>query len=144
MQESLEGALERDLKPLLEESARMLGFDSEQRELIEEFMTDAWCSGVRSGREQMDARLGPKGPNAEEVALANFAEDFKPLMMEAADAFNLTVLETVGMWGFLQEAWQAGNRSCEAELMAFWIEFRKADVDEEARSWLDGREAGEG
>jgi hypothetical protein len=129
-------AKERDLKPLLEESAEILDLDYEQAEAMEDFLNLAWFSGTRSGRDQMEARATQQEPNVPAVAVARLESEFKELMERSADRLNLTLPRTINMWNYLHDAWMAGNRTCEAELMALYIEL-KSDVGAEARQWLE-------
>jgi hypothetical protein len=129
-------AKERDLTPLLEESSVLLEFDYEQTETMEDFLDLAWAAGTRSGRDQMEARATQPKPDVKAVVISRLEADFKKLMEQSADALNLTVPRTITMWGYLHEAWMAGNRTCETELMALYIEL-KSDVGEEAQQWLE-------
>lgn len=131
-------AKERDLKPLLEESSEILDLDYGQTEAMEDFLTLAWSSGTRSGREQMQARATEDAPDLQSIAIKRLETDFKALMDESADTLNLTVPGTICMWNFLHDAWMAGTRTCEAEIMALYIE-TQSDVGEEALKWLDHR-----
>jgi hypothetical protein len=141
MGKDLLAAKERDLKPLLEESSEVLELDFEQTEAMADFLTLAWFSGTRSGRDQMKARATEADPDIRAVAVSHLEADFKGLMDQSADALNLTVPHTIKMWNYLHEAWMAGNRTCEAEMMALYIE-TQSDVGEEAREWLEGRDEG--
>jgi len=124
-------AKERDLKPLLEESADVLDLDYDQTMAMEDFLNLAWLSGTRSGHAQMRARATEPQPDVK--------AEFKALMEESADRLNLSVPRTISMWGLLHQAWMAGNRTCEAEIMALLIE-TKSDVAEEALQWLEDRD----
>jgi hypothetical protein len=139
MRDDLLAAKERDLKPLLEESAEILDLDYRQTEAMEDFLTLAWFSGTRSGRDQMQARATEPEPDLQAVAVANLESEFKGLMDQSAEMLNLTVPRTISMWNYLHEAWMAGNRTCEAEMMALYLE-HSSDVGEEARRWLQDRE----
>jgi hypothetical protein len=132
-------AKERDLKPLREESEEVLDIDYEQTELMDDFLTLAWFSGIRSGQAQMQARVTEEKPDIRAVAIAHFEADFKNLMEQSADTLNLSLPGTITMWGLLHQAWMAGNRTCEAELMGLYLE-KRADVTEEARRWLEGED----
>jgi hypothetical protein len=132
-------AKERDLNPLLQESSEILDLDYEQTEAMEDFLNLAWFSGTRSGRDQMNARATEPNPDVQAVAVSHLEADFKDLMHESADTLNLTVPRTISMWNYLHEAWMAGCRTCEAELMALYIEL-KSDVGEEALKWLEGED----
>ncbi len=130
-------AKERDLKPLLEESEDWLGLDRDQAWDMESFLNDAWFSGSRSGHAQMRARALERRVDVRAVATERLEAEFKDLMEESANALNLSVPLTIGMWGFLEQAWFAGLRTCEAEIMALLLEL-KSDVAEEAQEWLEG------
>lgn len=130
-------AKERDLKPLREESVVVLELDREQSEAMEDFLNLAWFSGTRSGHAQMRARATERDPDIGAVAIKRLESEFKLLMDESADMLNLTVPRTIDMWNYLHQAWMAGNRTCEAELMGLLVEM-KTDVAEEALEWLEG------
>jgi hypothetical protein len=138
-------AKERDLKPLREKSAEALELNCEQSETMEDFLNLAWFSGTRSGHAQMRARATERDPDIGAVAIARLESEFKLLMDESADMLNLTVPRTIDMWNYLHQAWMAGNRTCEAELMGLFMEM-KTDVAEEALEWLkrDGKGGGNG
>lgn len=136
MGRDLLAAKERDLKPLLEESVEILDLDLEQTELMEDFLNLAWFSGTRSGRDQMNARATQSNPNVEAVAITNLKSEFKGLMDQSANTLNLTVPRTIEMWNYLHDAWMAGNRTCEAEMMALYLE-TQSNVGEEAQKWLE-------
>jgi hypothetical protein len=138
MGKDLLAAKERDLQPLLDESSEILDLDYEQTEAMEDFLNLAWFSGTRSGHDQMQARATEPDPDVQAVAVAHLKADFKGLMEQSADTLNLTVPRTINMWNYLHEAWMAGSRTCETELMALYIEL-KSDVGEEAREWLQGK-----
>jgi len=132
-------AKERDLKPLREQSEDALQLGYPQTEAMEDFLDLAWCAGLRAGKAQMEARATERKPNIPAVAIKHFEADFKDLMEDSADTLNLSLPSTIGMWGFLHQAWMAGNRTCEAELMGLFMEIR-SDVAEEARKWLEEKE----
>lgn len=136
MGKDLLAAKERDLRPLLEESSEVLDLDYEQTEAMEDFLTLAWFAGTRSGRDQMNARATEDNPDIEAVAVSHLESDFKSLMDQSADTLNLTVPRTISMWNYLHSAWMAGNRTCEAEMMAMYLELT-SDVGEEALEWLE-------
>jgi hypothetical protein len=136
MRNDLLAAKERDLKPLLEESSEILDLDYGQTEAMEDFLNLAWFSGTRSGRDQMNARATEANPDIEAVAVFHLKADFKGLMDQSADTLNLTVPRTINMWNYLHDAWMAGNRTCEAEMMALYLE-TQTDVGEEALEWLE-------
>jgi hypothetical protein len=66
----------------------------------------------------MNARATEPEPDVEAVAVSHLESDFKGLMHQSADTLNLTVAHTINMWNYLHAAWMAGNRTCEAEMMA--------------------------
>jgi hypothetical protein len=129
-------AKQRELQPLLDESAAILEFDYEQTELMQGFLDLAWFSGSRSSRDHLEARATQRPPGAGPLPIARLETEFKALMEESADALNLTVSRTIRMWNYLHEAWLAGHRTCETELMALLIETR-SDVGAEALKWLE-------
>jgi hypothetical protein len=130
-------AKERDLKPLLAEGEENLELDYEQTEAMSDFLTLAWFSGIRSGQAQMNARATEREPDVRAVAVSHFEADFKDLMERSADVLNLSLPGTIAMWGLLHQAWVAGNRTCEAELMGLYLEMR-SDVTKEALEWMEG------
>lgn len=142
MRRDLLAAKDRDLKPLLAEGSEFLELDDEQTEALEDFLDLAWAAGTRAGRDQMDARATQPTPDVKAIAVRRLEVDFKALMEESADTLNLAMSRTIMMWGYLHEAWMAGNRTCEAELMAMYIELR-SDVGEEARKWLEDEGGGQ-
>jgi hypothetical protein len=137
--DDLLAAKERDLKPLREESANQLDLDYEQAAALEDYLDLAWFSGTRSGQAQMHARATEPEPDIPAVAVKRLESEFKVLMDESADTLNLTVPKTISMWNFLHQAWMAGNRTCETELMGLYLELT-SDVAKEALNWLEGQE----
>lgn len=131
MGKDLLAAKERDLQPLLAESSERLDLDYVQTETMEDFLNLAWFSGTRSGRDRMNALATEPNPDVEAVAVSHLKSDFKGLMDQSADALNLSVPRTISMWNYLHDAWMAGNRTCEAEMMALYLE-TQSDVGEEA------------
>jgi hypothetical protein len=136
--EDLLAAKERDLAPLREECVELLGLDPDQTAAMEGCLDSAWFSGMRAGHDQMEARATQPDPDLRAVAVARLESEFKGLMEEAAERLNLTLTETIGMWGLLHKAWMAGNRSGSAELMALYVELN-TDVAGEVRRWLEER-----
>ena len=136
MRIDLLAAKERDLRPLLQESSASLELDREQAAAMGDFLTLAWFSGTRSGRDQMNARATESSPDLEAVVVSHLESDFKGLMDQSAEALNLTVPETIEMWNYLHAAWMAGNRTCEVEMTALYLE-TQSDLGEEARRWLE-------
>jgi hypothetical protein len=131
-------AKERDLRPLLEECVEILEFDYRQAEAMEDFLDLAWFSGTRCGRDQMEVRATKKS-SAKGTIISRLESEFRALMEQSAEALNLTVAYTITMWNYLHEAWMAGNRTCEAELMALFVEMQ-SDVSGEALKWLEENE----
>lgn len=134
--EDLLAAKERDLAPLRTECIDALGLDADQTAAMDESLDSAWFSGMRAGHDQMEARATQPDPDLRAVAVVRLESEFKGLMEEAAERLNLTLTETISMWGLLHEAWMAGNRSGSAELMALYVELN-TDVAEEVRRWLE-------
>jgi len=132
-------AKERDLGPLLEECRELLELDYEQAATMEDYLDLAWLSGSRSARDQAQVRVRGPRPNVKARAIVRLETEFKVLMEDSANALNLTVGETITMWHYLQEAWMAGNRTCEAELTALIVE-TQTDVAAEALKWLEEKE----
>lgn len=132
-------AKERDLQPLLEGSLRLLDLDYDQIQTMEDSLTLAWCSGLRSGYSQLEAKATQPNPDLTAIARERFETDFKSLMIESADSMNLSMHETVSMWGFLQQAWMAGNATSTEEIMRLYVEVN-SDIPEEARRWLEEQE----
>lgn len=136
--EDLLAAKERDLTPLREECVAVLKLDASQTLAMEGALDSAWFSGMRAGHDQLEARATQSDPDLRAVAVARLESEFKGLMEVAADRLNLTLSETISMWGLLHQAWMAGNRSGETELMALYVELN-TDVPEEVRRWLEER-----
>src|SRR5258707_15847570 len=82
-------AKERDLKPLLEESADVLDLDYDQTMAMEDFLNLAWLSGTRSGHAQMRARATETQPDVKAVGAERPEAGFKKVMGECADRTNL-------------------------------------------------------
>lgn len=136
--QDLLAAKERDLAPLREECIEVLGLDGEQIGAMEASLDSAWLSGLRTGRDQIEARATQPDPDIRAVAVARLEADFKGLMERAAEALDLTLPETICMWGLLHQAWMAGNRSGSVELIALYVELN-TDVAEEVQRWLEER-----
>ena len=135
-------AKERDLEPLLAQSASLLELDDDQAMAMEDFLNLAWVSGSRSGYDQMEARATQADPDLTAIAHKRFESEFKALMEEAAERLELTVPETIDAWELLQKAWLAGKSTSSNELMRLYVEVN-SDVPEEVREWLEARERGE-
>jgi len=128
-------AKERDLNPLVQESAQSLDLDAGQVEQVETFLNEAWFSGTRSGHAQMVVRTVERKARIKPVGLDEVEAEFKVLMEDSADTLNLTVHHTLDLWDFLGRAWIAGTRTCETEIMGSFIASR-SDVAQEALDWL--------
>lgn len=129
-------AKERDLSPLVQESAESLELDPGQVAQVETFLNEAWFSGTRTGHAQMAVRARERKAHVKPVGLGQIEADFQALMEESADTLNLTIDHTIDLWDFLGRAWIAGTRSCEAEIIARLLEAR-SDVAKEALDWLE-------
>lgn len=138
-------AKERDLKPLLDESAESLDLDCDRSEEMERFLNEAWFFGSRNGHAQMRARVAARKFDIAPVRIAEIEGEFRALMEASADVLDLTMGKTICMWGILGRAWTAGTCTCEAELMALLIE-RNSNVAGEALKWLERKDetAGDG
>jgi hypothetical protein len=114
-------AQERDLKPLAEESAEALDFDSRQAAEMASFLRSAWFLGVRTGHKVMvETKLGKEGDPADVVA--TMKHELRDLMERLGDALNTTVSATIQAWSFLGQAWIAGAKFWEIEIAARLIE----------------------
>jgi hypothetical protein len=136
--EDLLAAKEQDLAPLREECVGMLNLDAGQAAAMDASLDSAWFSGLRAGHDQMEAQATQENPDIRAVAVGRLESEFKVLMEATAERLNLTLPETISMWGLLHQAWMAGNRSGSAELMALYVELN-TDVAEEVRRWLEER-----
>jgi hypothetical protein len=132
-------AMERDLRSLQEESAETLDLGSDQATEMAGFLSEAWFVGTRTAVVQMRARAEARRHDIPPVPIDRIEAEFKALMDRSAEILNLTASLTICMWNFLGEAWVVGTQTCEAELMALFIE-RKSDISEEARRWLEGED----
>ncbi len=134
--DDLLSAKERDLKPLLEECVEELLLDYQQTLDIDRFLDEAWFVGSRNGHAQMRARVAARDFRIPPVRVEELEVEFRALMEASADVLNLSVNDTMTMWGLLGRAWTLGTQSCEAELMALMI-VRISDVAGEAEEWLE-------
>ncbi len=134
----LVAAKERDLKPLRAESAEVLELDCQQTEAMVELLDLAWFAGVRSGQAQMNARIREENADVRAIAIERFETDLKALLEQSAELLELSLPSTIDMWTLLHQAWMAGNRTCEAEMIGLYLEM-KGDVAAEAQHWLDGK-----
>jgi hypothetical protein len=129
-------AKERDLNPLVQESAESLRLDADQALQVETFLNEAWFSGTRTGHVQMLVRAIERNNDRVPIGMKEIEADFQALMEESADTLNLTVRDTIGFWDYLGRAWIAGTRTCEAEVMGRFLATR-SDVAQEALDWLE-------
>ncbi|HET6996960.1 MAG TPA: hypothetical protein VFI03_00090 [Solirubrobacterales bacterium] len=137
--DDLLSAKERDLKPLLEESCDYLELGYEQSEEMERFLNEAWFFGSRNGHAQVRARVAARNFDLDPVRVEEIEVEFRALMEASAEVLNLSMNETMSMWGILGRAWNAGTQSCEAEVVALLIE-RNSDIAGEAQEWLEENE----
>jgi hypothetical protein len=135
----LVAAKERDLKPLRVESEEVLELDEEQAETLEDLLDLAWFAGIRSGQAQMNARVTEENPDVRAIAIERFETDLKGLLEHSAELLDLSLPSTISMWTLMHQAWTAGNRTCEAEMIGLYLEM-KSDVAEEALHWLKRKE----
>lgn len=132
---AVETAKEQDLKPLAEESAETLEFDSRQSAAMEAHLQDAWFFGIRTGyRVMVETKMGQT--DAAPVLLAMQGE-FQDLMERLGDALKTTVGRTVQAWDYLGSAWIAGTRFWEVEVAARLIEHQAGDLNEALRQFED-------
>lgn len=135
-------AKERDVEPLLEESAEVLELDYLQQDRFEAFLDLAWVAGASISHAHFRAEATDHAP--EDCAIPEDAPkpDLGALIRESADSLNLTLFETMYMWGFLQRALVAGIHALDDQVTAALIVGR-SKVDEEALRWLRERNAAE-
>ena len=120
-------AKEQDLKPLLEESVRVLGLDSRQAAELEAYLQRAWFFGVKTGHKVMvETKMGQTNPTPVVLSMQG---EFQELIERCADALNLRVGATLEAWGYLGRAWIAGSRFWEVEIAARLIEERLGGFD---------------
>jgi hypothetical protein len=131
-------AKERDIESLVREGEEFLGLNREQTAGIETFLTKAWFSGTQACHAQMLSQVRRRESNLGELDVRPLEADFKALMDESANTLNLTVRETLSMWGLLSRACVAGIHSCRSEITALMLEAR-TDIAEEALRWLAAR-----
>lgn len=128
---AVQTAKEQDLKPLAEESAETLGFDSRQLAEMESFLHDAWFFGVRTGhRVMVETKMGQEDPSP---VIASMQGEFQELMESLGDALNTTVSATIQAWNYLGRAWVAGARFWEVEIAARLIERQAGGFEEMLR-----------
>lgn len=122
-------AQERDLGPLVEESAEALAFDSDQAAEMASFLRAAWFLGVRTGHKVMvETKMGKEGDAADVIAAMQ--HEFQDLMERLGDALDTTVSATIQAWSYLGQAWIAGTRFWEVEISARLIEAGSEGIEE--------------
>lgn len=125
-------AQDRDLKPLAEESAEILGLDEQQAVVMQSFLHDAWFLGIRTGhRVMVETKMGREGEPIE--VIADIQHELRDLMERLGEALNTTVSATVAAWDYLGQAWIAGSKFWEVEIAARLIENQAGDFDEALR-----------
>lgn len=125
-------AQDRDLKPLAEESAELLGLDDQQIEVMQSFLHDAWFFGIRTGhRVMVETKMGREGDPTD--VIADMQGELRDLMERLGEALATTVSATIAAWDYLGQAWIAGSRFWEIEIAARLIEVREGDFEEALR-----------
>ena len=135
-------AKERDVEPLLEESAEILELDYLQQDRFEAFLDLAWVAGAYISHAHFHATAIEHAPEDGPIPEEAPKPDLGALIRESADSLNLTLFETMYMWGFLQRALVAGIRALYDQVTAGLIVGR-SQVDEEALRWLGQRDGPE-
>lgn len=129
---AVHAAHERDLKPLVEESAEALAFGSDQAAEMASFLRAAWFLGVRTGHQVMvKTKMGEEGDPAD--VIADMQHEFQDLMERLGDALDTTVSATIQAWNYLGQAWIAGARFWEVEISARLIEANSGGFGEMLR-----------
>ncbi len=117
---AVESAKEHDLKPLAEESAVALEFDSRQVAAMESYLHAAWFFGIRTGHTVMvETKMGQSDPTP---VILGMQDEFQELMERCAEALNSSIGTTIQAWNYLGRAWIAGARFWEVEMAARLIE----------------------
>jgi hypothetical protein len=123
-------AKERDLKPLLEESADALNLDIRQTSAMELGLHEAWFFGIKTGhRVMVETKMGESDPMP---VILSMQDEFQDVMERCAEGLNLTVGETIAAWNYLGRAWIGGSRFWEVEVAARLIEAQSDELEE----WL--------
>lgn len=132
---AVESARERDLKPLIEEGAEILGLDAQQRAAMGDFLQEAWFFGVRAGYEVM---AGSKKGEADPAPVIDEMQgEFQDLMERLAESLDATVGATIQAWDYLGRAWIAGAQFWEVEIAARLIEQQTGGLEEMMRRLED-------
>lgn len=128
---AVESAKEQDLRPLVEESAEVLGLDTQQLLEMESHLHDAWFFGVRTGHAVMlAAKRGEADPRP---VVLEMQDELRDLMERLAEALDLTVGATIQAWSFLGRAWIAGTKFWGVEIAARLIESQAGSFEEMLR-----------
>ena len=128
-------AKERDLKPLLEESAEALELDLRQVVEMETGLNEAWFFGIKTGYKVMvETKMGQSDPTP---VILSMQDEFQEVMERCAEALNLTLGATITAFNFLGQAWIAGTKFWEVEIAARLIEHELGGFDEVLRE-LEG------
>ena len=132
---AVESAKERDLRPLIEEGAEILGLDARQRDAMDGCLREAWLFGVRTGYEFM---VGSKpGEAASAPVTREMQSEFRDLMERLAESLDTTVGATIQAWDYLGRAWIAGAQFWEVEIVARLIEQQTGGLEEMLRRLED-------
>lgn len=125
---AVESAEKRDLEPLAEESSEKLGLDSRQLAEMESYLHDAWFFGIRTGHTVMvETKMGESDPGP---VILGMQDEFQELMERCGEALNTTVSATIQAWNYLGQAWIAGAKFWEVEIVARLIESRSGNFEE--------------
>jgi ABC-type Fe3+-hydroxamate transport system substrate-binding protein len=125
-------AQERDLRPLAEESAELLGLDSQQAAVMESFLHEAWFFGIRTGHRILtETKMGQEGNPAE--VITEMQDELQDLMERLGEALHATVSATIAAWDYLGQAWIAGSKFWEVEIAARLIEVQAGGFEEALR-----------
>jgi len=132
---AVQSAKEKDLRPLLEESAESLDLDGQQLREMEDYLHAAWFFGIRTGHAVMlQTKMGESDPTP---VIHGMQSEFQELMESCAEALNTTVGATIQAWDYLGRAWVAGAKFWEVEIAARLIEFQTGGFDEALRRLED-------
>lgn len=125
-------AQERDLKPLAQESAEVLGLDDRQAAAMQSFLRDAWFFGIRTvHRIMVETKMGQEGDPMD--VIADMQGELRDLMERLGEALETTVSSTIAAWDYLGQAWIAGSKFWEVEIAARLIEVRAGGFEEALR-----------
>jgi hypothetical protein len=125
-------AQEQDLRPLVEESAELLGLDDRQVAAMQAFLHDAWFFGIRTGHQIMiETKMGREGDPTD--VIADMQGEIRDLIERLGEALDTTVSATIAAWDYLGQAWIAGSRFWEVEIAARLIEVQAGDFEEALR-----------